>query len=110
MAPQTPICPARNTAFQALLTALANFSNIFLIFKSQEYFSVPILTFLRHLIQLTAPCFETSFFGTLEVTVFWFPFSPTVTSQFPLPDSLILLSSKTWHCSESIHGIYIYIF
>lgn len=51
--------PAWNIAFKAMSTALAKFNSIFLIFKSQEYFSVPILTCLRHLIQSTAPCFET---------------------------------------------------
>lgn len=108
MAPQTPICPPCDTAFKALLTALAKFSNIFLIFKSQKYFSVSILTFLRHVIQLTAPCFET-YFGICKATVFWSPFSPTVTFQSTSPDSLVLLSPKTWCGSESVLGLFLFL-
>lgn len=45
MTSQTPICPTWDFVFEALLTALAKLSNVFLMFTSQKYYSVSILTF-----------------------------------------------------------------
>lgn len=105
MAPRTPIWLACNTALKALLTALAKFNNIFLIFKSRKYFPVPILTFLRHLIQLTAPCCETFFFLASQKPLYFCCFPRQLLLMSPSPDSPILLSPKTWYCSESALGL-----
>lgn len=108
MAPPRPMCPARDVALQALFTALANLNNISSIFSSQEYFSVPIVTLLRHLLQLTAPCFLFFFLScSPEATILVSFLTNCYFSVFFT--RLVLLSPKTWCCSESALGLFIFL-